>query len=39
MILTSTADNLKYLTDKIMEIKEQISETLEDFQSLKCDYL
>ena len=34
----STQDNMKYSAIKIAEIEKKISASLENFQSLKCDY-
>lgn len=39
MTLSSTAVNAIYSSDKIIEIQVKISDILEEFQSLKCDYL
>lgn len=39
LTLTSTDANKKYSNEKIVEIKEKITESLDNFQSLKCDYL
>lgn len=37
--LSSTETNSEYYIEKIEEIKKSISTHLENFQSLKCDYL
>ena len=38
MSLSTTDENTKYSDTKIIEIQQKISESLEEFQSLKCDY-
>ena len=37
--LLSSESNSEYFNEKIEEIKKNISTDLENFQSLKCDYL
>lgn len=37
--LLSSESNSEYFNEKIEEIKKNISTNLENFQSLKCDYL
>ena len=37
--LLSSESNSEYFNEKIGEIKKNISTNLENFQSLKCDYL
>jgi uncharacterized protein YPO0396 len=37
--LSSSETNSEYYTEKIEEIKKSISTHLENFQSVKCDYL
>ena len=39
ILLTSSAAEADYTTGKIVEVEANISEVLEDFQSLKCDLL
>jgi hypothetical protein len=39
LTLTSSKANSNYSFQKIYEIKKDISEHLENFQSLKCDFL
>lgn len=39
LTLSSSKTNSSYSLEKINEIKNEISEHLENFQSLKCDYL
>lgn len=36
--LTTTETNSKYAIDKMRQLEQKISESLENFQSLKCDY-
>ena len=36
--LTTTKENIVYSDERIKEIEEKISDALENFQSLKCDY-
>jgi hypothetical protein len=39
LTLSSSKTNSNYSLEKINEIKKEISEHLENFQSLKCDFL
>jgi hypothetical protein len=39
LTLSSSKANSNYSLEKINEIKKDISEHLENFQSLKCDFL
>jgi hypothetical protein len=39
MTLISSVASIRYSSDKINELKSKISESLDEFQELKCDFL
>jgi hypothetical protein len=39
MTLISSIASVKYSSDRIRDLKSKISESLDEFQELKCDFL